>query len=123
MKKLTPSLTPTRPSGAHGKRKTSLGFPAALKQVKNIVSLNLASARRKASKTKQMLQNDITPTLTEKPLDDKSRGNIDSAKEAKLKLPNSLCPSSAAYSSRVQTRQWLMKHDFSINATRTLPLI
>lgn len=41
-------------------------------------------------------------------------------RKASPKLPNLLCPSSSFYSKRIQTRQWLLKNDFT---SHRLPLI
>jgi hypothetical protein len=41
-------------------------------------------------------------------------------KEIQPKLPTMLCPSSKYYSKRIQTRQWLVRNDFTY---KSLPLI
>ncbi|CAF3664459.1 unnamed protein product [Rotaria socialis] len=122
-KKPTSDAVPSDPSASRSKRKASIRFPAASKQIKNLISLNSTSIRRNLSKAKQPLQTNMTPATN-----DKSSLGIEPlkntpAKEIKPKLPNIICPSSVAYSSRAQTRQWLLKHNFSGNAMHTVPLL
>ncbi|CAF2237147.1 unnamed protein product [Rotaria magnacalcarata] len=121
--KPTSDAVPSGPSTSRGKRKTPTRFPGASKQIKNLISLNSTSMRRNLSKAKQPMQSNMTPATN-----DKSSLGIEPlkntpAKEIKPKLPNIICPSSIAYSSRAQTRQWLLKHNFSGNAMHTVPLL
>ena len=104
----------------------SIDFSTASKQIKNAINLNPPQTppRRKISKTKQSKKiNEVSPTIGKSlPIIEKILSNNPIGK-VKPTLPAILCPSSKSYSVRIQTRQWLMKNNFSSNAIRTLPLI
>ncbi|CAF0903327.1 unnamed protein product [Rotaria sordida] len=123
---ITSDSISSRPSATRNQRKrnTTLAFPTTSKQIKNAMSLNPSPTRRKPSKIKQSIKTDITPIIIDQSLPSIEQVlTINPIKEIKPKLPNILCPSSVAYSNRIQTRQWLIKNNFSSNSIRTLPLI
>lgn len=127
LKVTTLNTSISRPSGTRGQRKRSsaIGFPMASKQIKNMVSLNPSPTRVKVSKVKQTTKTEPAPITIDKlpESNDLIRVNNPIIQENKPKLPTFLCPSSAAYSSRTLTRQWLMKNNFSSNVSRTIPLV
>jgi len=122
-KTVTSKSISSRPSDTitQRKRNKTTEFSTASKQVKNLISLNPSPAKRQLLKNKKSIKTDATPIIIEKPIPKLPLNNP--IKETKSKLPNILCPSSIMYSNRIQTRQWLIKNDFSSNSIRTLPLI
>ncbi|CAF0777761.1 unnamed protein product [Rotaria sp. Silwood1] len=123
---ITSDAISSRPSLTRNQRKrnTAIRFPTTSKQIKNVMSLNPSSTRQKLSKIKQATQTDVTPIIIDQPaLPIEHVPSTNLIKEIKPKLPTILCPSSVAYSNRVQTRQWLIKNNFSSNSMRTLPLM
>ena len=114
-------LTP-QPSNTNLRRKhtKSTGFPTASKQIKNLVGLKASSNRQQTPKNKKSSQINLIPTIVEQPVVPPPKPPI---KKPESKLPTILCPSSSAYSSHIQTRQWLVRNHFSTNAMRTLPLL
>jgi len=123
---ITSNSISSRPSGAIGQRKRSTltGLPTTSKQIKNVTNLHPSPTRRESLKTKKPTKTDLTPIIS-----DKSSPIIEKVlihnpiQEIKPKLPNILCPSSISYSKRIQTRQWLMKNNFSSHPIRTPPLL
>ena len=111
----------SRPSQSNSQRKSnkSTGFSNASKQIKTALGLSASPARRRSSKLQSISQLDLAPVIIDppKPL------QIIPPKEIKPRLPTYLCPSSANYSHRAQTRQWLIKNNFSSSACRARPLI
>ena len=122
-KKPTSNTVPADPSASPSKRKKSIGFSAASKQIKNLISLNSTSIKRNPTKRKQSTQTNVIPETNDKSSLAFEPLKIMPAKEIKPKLPNIICPSSTVYSNRAQTRQWLLKHNFSGNAMHTVPLL
>ncbi|CAF4638572.1 unnamed protein product [Rotaria sp. Silwood1] len=123
---ITSDAISSRPSLTRNQRKrnTAIRFPTTSKQIKNVMSLNPSPTRQKLSKIKQATQTDVTPIIIDQPaLPIEHVPSTNLIKEIKPKLPTILCPSSVAYSNRVQTRQWLIKNNFSSNSMRTLPLM
>jgi len=109
---ITSKSKSSRPSNPinRPKRNTSTKLPPTSKQKKT---------QRKTAKSKKT---DVTPVIIDKPLSPTIDMN-NPIKEIQPKLPTILCPSSIAYSNRIQTRQWLIKTNFSSNTIRTLPLL
>lgn len=116
-KLLTPQPSNTSPRRKHTK---STGFPTASKQIKNLVGLKVSSNRQQSSKNKKSSTINLVPTIVEQPAAPPPPPPM---KKSQSKLPTILCPSSPAYSSHIQTRQWLVRNHFSTNAMRTLPLL
>ena len=118
------SKTPTsRPAGSMPRRKhtKSTAFPTASKQIKNVVGLKPPTARHQLSKNKKSNKINLEPIIPEQLPPPPPAPLLKTP--IKPKLPTVLCPSSSAYSSHVQTRQWLVQNHFSTNAMRTVPLL
>jgi hypothetical protein len=102
-----------------------LKFSTAAKEIKTLTGIYPSPTRRQSLKTKTSTKTDATPPV----IIDKLSPIIEKAvihnpiKETKPKLPDILCPSSVSYSKRIQTRQWLMKHNFALNSIQTIPLL
>ncbi|CAF1445527.1 unnamed protein product [Adineta steineri] len=114
-KLITSKTILSRPSNTNNqqKRTTSNKLPTVSKQKKT----SSRTIQQKSSKS-------IIPSTTiEKPLSPELPPPPQPVKEVQPILPNLLCPSSLTYSHRIRTRQWLIKHNFSSNTIRTLPLL
>lgn len=111
----------SRPSQSNIRRKSnkSSSFSSASKQVKTVLGLNSSPNRRRSSKFPSIPQLDLTPIIIDQP----KPLQIDPPKDLKPQLPTCLCPSSLNYSHRIQTRQWLIKNNFSPSTSRTRPLL
>jgi hypothetical protein len=110
VEKVPPISTSSRPSNANGqkKRNKSTRFTDTVKQVKNMTLTQRDLLKSQTLNEYPVIEKVVVPNLN---------------KEIKPKLPSILCPSSMKYSKRIQTRQWLIKSDFSSSSSCTLPLI
>ncbi len=120
-KTLSPTVTSDKLS--QQKSNKSAGVSTSFKRVKNVIGLNPLLARRQSSKNKKTNKSEIIPIIIDPPPPPPPMTAKPPVKDNRPKLPTLLCPSSTAYSSRIQTRQWLIRNHFSSNATRTLPLL
>ena len=107
--------TTTDGRGATKKGNSSSRLVAATKQITRLVNLNAIATRRpKASEG----QSEKVPLLS-----DVMAIRVAPPPSTSPRLPSSLCPSSMIFSQRLETRQWLLRNNFSQHATRTCPLL
>lgn len=116
-------LLTAQPADKNSRRKPTKAnrFPTAMKQLKNLAGLKGSPTRQQTPKSKKSKESNRVPTIVEPPT--ASPPKPPPIKDNQPKLPTILCPSSPAYSSHIQTRQWLVRNHFSNNAMRTLPLL